>query len=161
MLGEISAAFSSFRAIQTIAEGLPSVRDGAKIEAAVSEIRSRLLEAQGSVFAANERLQKLQDENHRLHGEIATLRNWDREKDQYELQDLQSGALVYALKPNQTGPDHSLCPNCFDQSRKSILQKDKLDLGASERLVCFDCDFNVYVRGARMKDHPPHSARRR
>jgi hypothetical protein len=161
MIAEISAAFASVRAIQDIAKVLLAVRDGAKIEAAVSEINTRLLHAQGSIFAVNEKQQVLLDENRGLRDETAALKNWDQEKSRYELRAIQDGPLVYCLKADQDEPPHSLCPNCFAQARKSILQSDKLLHNMAERLVCYDCDFNVYVRGSRVKDHPPHKAGRR
>ncbi len=161
MIAEISAAFTSIRAIQDIAKGLIAVRDGAKIEAAVSEINTRLLDAQGSLFAANEKQQVLHDQNRALRDEIDRLRSWEQEKSRYELHAIKDGTLVYSLKADQDEPPHSLCPNCFAQARKSILQLDKLHHHLAQRLVCYDCDFNVYVNGFRVKDHPPHKTGRK
>ena len=70
----------------------------------------------------------------------------------YELKQVgERGAFAYALK-EQSGtpePPHSLCPNCYHDGRKAILQpKVRSDL--VEMLLCLKCGAEIHV-----KDAPP------
>jgi hypothetical protein len=95
MFVEISAALASIRAGLEIVKGLGTGRDAGKIDDAKSQINSRFLEAQNALFAANERLQSLQDENRGLREEVTARRNWDQEKNRYELRAIRDGNVVY------------------------------------------------------------------
>jgi len=51
------------------------------------------------------------------------LKQWGSEKKRYQLTDVGGGAFAYALKAAMSNgePPHYICTNCYEQSKKSIL----------------------------------------
>lgn len=58
-----------------------------------------------------------------LEKQLATLTNWETEKQRYSLVPMWEGAVAYALKKNLSNGEapHWLCPNCFNGGRRTIL----------------------------------------
>jgi len=89
------------------------------------------LEAQEQIMALREGALELQEENHELKLKIReleekqrTLDNWSSEKLKYSLVTPWGGsAQVYALNKsgNENETPHFLCTNCFQQTKKIIL----------------------------------------
>jgi len=67
---------------------------------------------------------------------------WDSEATRYELKEIVTGIFVYVLKPDhaRTEPIHWLCPNCFQQRQKSILNKPHVD---HLNYHCRRCDLDI------------------
>ena len=61
-----------------------------------------------------------------LEATIAEYDNWEAEKDRYELYQIKpSGGFAYRLRKEcvqDAEPNHYICPNCYENRRKSILQ---------------------------------------
>ena len=81
-------------------------------------------------------------------------KHWAAEQERYTLHAVDSGAFAYALKPGveATEPPHWLCPQCFHQQRKSILQFDSQPpirpgqrRGDYRRWVCSACEHALMV----------------
>ena len=71
---------------------------------------------------------------------IAELESWKAETQRYKLIEIAKGVFVYVLKLEyiHDEPIHWLCPNCFENKRKSILQRaDKTPSGTSHN--CSNC----------------------
>jgi hypothetical protein len=103
--------------------------NAANTQAAINEIKldlqERIFEAREALTAARETqtasLERIRD----LEQQIVQLKEWEADKQRYELKQVAPGAFVYALKESMKGaePEHWLCANCYQQRRKSILQK--------------------------------------
>lgn len=124
MLAEISAGLSSLKAAADIIKGL----NAANTQAAITEVKIGL---QKLVFEAREALAAAQAAQasalqriHDLEQEIVQLKDWDGEKQRYQLNTIDSGAVAYTLKPGMENgePPHWLCANCFNRRHKSFLQ---------------------------------------
>jgi len=72
---------------------------------------------------------------------IAQLDAWERERQRYELKEFPAGTLAYSLKADdQAGePRHHICPACYQEGRKSILQATARHSGG-EIVVCPRCE---------------------
>jgi hypothetical protein len=59
-----------------------------------------------------------------LEKEIVRFKDWNTQKQRYELQDLGSGALAYVMKQAVQGsePLHCICTNCYENGKRSIMQ---------------------------------------
>lgn len=59
-----------------------------------------------------------------LESEVVELRHFEMERERYVLHQWSSGALTYRVKPEAQGeePVHHLCPACYAQAVKSLLQ---------------------------------------
>lgn len=124
MLTEISAGLSSLQAITSIVKGL----EAAKTRVAINEIKIGLQEhilkahealgaAQVSEAAAAKRISDLE-------AEVMRLKNWEGEKERYELHAIDGGTFAYVPKLGMESgePPHWLCANCFNRHVKSFLQ---------------------------------------
>jgi hypothetical protein len=124
MLAEISAGLSSLNAAKDIIKGISAVKGEVAVNEAKIELQRIILEAHGSLLAAQEaqatNLGTIRD----LEQEIVRLKAWDGERENYELAEIERGATVYIVKPEVKTSEapHWLCAHCFNDHRKGILQ---------------------------------------
>ena len=123
-LGSISSMLASLIAAKDIAHSLIGIRDDAILKEKVLEFQSKILDANEAAFAAqNERLGLLEKVNE-LQSKLDTQNAWESEASRYELKDFGSETFAYLLKDDMSNgePIHRVCPTCFQQRRKSVLQ---------------------------------------
>jgi hypothetical protein len=127
-VGTVIQTFSTVaQCLKTLDEWVQTHRhiaDSAKVSATISEAYAKLIDAQSTVLASQQEQLTLTKRIGELEKEIAELKNWDRERERYQLTTITRGILAYRVKPGMEGdePSHDLCTNCFDQGKKSILQ---------------------------------------
>ena len=147
----LAAALSSLKAAKDIAEAMIGLRDGAAFQAKLLEFQSKLIDANNAAFAAQDEraalLQRIRD----LEEKVAGFERWETEKQRYELKDF-GGAFAYALKPEAQGtePPHNICANCYQDHKKSILQRmpsnnARTHLGIKPMHHCPSCNANVPI----------------
>jgi hypothetical protein len=157
----LSAALGSLKAAKDIAEAMVGLRDAAAFQDKRLEFQSKIIDAQNSVFAANEERASLIETVRQLKEELASLKAWDAEKQKYELKQVPSyhGILAYAPKPETEGtePSHWLCATCFQNRKTSVLQPE--GRAGAQVLVCHECGSDFYTQGIRRAEHP-HRHRR-
>lgn len=120
---------------------------------ATTEFKDKIIELQGAIFMANERYSALLEENDKLKSKVAKLEAWDSEKKKYELKELHTGNFAYVLKKpeKKSSPPHYLCPKCYEDHKKSILQEN--DMGSNGTVLqCFDCKTYVISRKTAWRD---------
>ncbi len=101
---------------------LPLGRDS---EIKAREMGAQVVAAQAAASAAIANQHALLDRKRELEEELVKLRDWENEKSKYRLEDIGGRAFVYAYQPPAKGPGdvhHWLCPTCYEDARKSILQ---------------------------------------
>jgi len=138
-LGAIKTAFD-------VAKGLKDINDIALRNAAVIELQEHILTAQQTQSALTEQISQLEKE-------VAGFEAWDREKERYELKELEPGSFAYALKEDVKGaePTHYLCTSCYENEKKQILQGSTSGFG-TRHLACPTCKMRIdHSRGP---DHP-------
>jgi Zn finger protein HypA/HybF involved in hydrogenase expression len=99
----------------------------------LSDILQQLLSSQTEQAAQASRIRDLE-------AEIMHLKHWKNEKKRYGLQELVSGTFVYRVKPGMEKgePVHDLCPHCYQQDVKSILQRSGTTNGCVSH-ICPHC----------------------
>ena len=121
---QIAAGVSALKNAFDLAKSFIGIRDTATFNDKVIELQSLILEGQRSMFASNEayavQVKRVSD----LETEMARLKAWEGEKQNYELKTIASGAVAYMLKPAMRGsePPHWLCPHCYENGKKAIFQ---------------------------------------
>ncbi len=155
MVGEVIAGYKGFRALLDTAKSLLEISDAAKRNTIVVELTDKIRAAQDEQFALVERV------NH-LEKELTRFENWEREKQRYKHHDFGGSTFAYTLKESEQGgePPHNLCPNCYDQGHKSILQGSGISHDKRENFDCPKCKTN-YLFGQRQPSPDPRIRRRR
>ena len=100
------------------------LRDAEAFRLKSIELQGTILSALGSAIAAREAQSEQFDRIRALEAEVTQLKNWDAEKQRYELKSHQLGGTFYMLKmeARDSQPPHWLCPNCFNSGKKSFFQ---------------------------------------
>jgi hypothetical protein len=91
------------------------------------------LAAQSDQFGLLERIRSLE-------AAVARGQAWDAERGRYQLHEFPTGALAYVLKEESANgePAHRICPKCYNEGHKSLLQV-KSKRGGGERVECHRC----------------------
>ena len=90
-----------------------------------------------------DKLSQIAKENDELRARLKEYEDWQKTASRYELFELAKDVFVYRLKPSEQKPSHYICPSCYEQKRKSILQYRRLT-ESGRLLVCHLCNFEVY-----------------
>lgn len=141
----IAGTVSSLKAASDIAKALVGIRDATMINEKVIELQRVILAAQSDAFAAQTELFAMHEKVRELEGQIAHIQRWEGEKRRYELRQLPPGAFVYALKADHANgePMHHICPTCFGNGKKEILQSRGTTNGI-EALHCNACGADIH-----------------
>lgn len=141
MISEIGVGLGSLKAAYDIAKGLNDLADTVAINEAKIALQNAIIEAQSSLLTAQAAQTVHLNRISELEARIAQLDAWENEKTRYQLQETSTGVLVYALKPNDPAgePFHRLCPHCFQDNLKSILQTTARH-GGGEHVECPRCN---------------------
>lgn len=144
---DIAAGYAALTAAFTLAKGLKDVNDQVKINEIVIELQGRIMEAQEAVRDGREKMSALEDELRRLS-------DWSNEAQRYKLVEFGNGRFCYEIKEEEMRdePFHLLCPACFTNRKKSILQY-AFTSTLGEHHKCPNCgtDFQFGGKGAPLR----------
>lgn len=127
---------------------MKDLSDAAKIQGTVIDLQRAILEAQSSAFEAQQAQAEQVGHIRALEEEMARLKAWGAEKENYELKAIGNGAFAYMLKPAMRGtePPHWLCQHCYENGKKSVLQiQPGLPSGRKETIQCPRCGAKLAV----------------
>ena len=147
---ELASGLGSARSIFDIAKGFFALKTEAEKNAAILSIQREALETQQAYSGALKRVEDLEQE-------IMRLKDWSAEKQDYVLADTGQGSLAYEyLEGVESGhPAHWICPQCYEEGKKSILKHETLPVGRARTLACHRCGFDVVTHGVRHNQNPP------
>jgi DNA-directed RNA polymerase subunit M/transcription elongation factor TFIIS len=134
MIAEGMAGLGALKTAFDMAKGLKDIDNAVSRNAAVIELQEKILTAQQAQSALIERVDKLEKE-------VAGFEAWDAEKNRYQLKDFGGGTFAYELKPAEARgePMHRICPACYEQRHRSILQFGFRDQMGDEAYDCVVC----------------------
>lgn len=123
MAVEIFAALQGFKAVLDSLEALRDIRDETLRSNAQIDVVRQLIELQGKMMATLQENATLTEQVRSLEAEVAGLKEGASDLQRYELKAIGGGAVAYMLKPAERGtePPHWLCPSCYAQRKKSVL----------------------------------------
>jgi hypothetical protein len=134
MIAAITAGLEGIKAATDLLKILNATSTQTQINEVKIGLQRSLLEAQGGLFAAQQADAASLARIHDLERQIAEFKNWETEKERYELKAIGRGAFAYALKApvesNQGGPWY--CANCFENGKKSVYQKQPGNVARSQ-----------------------------
>jgi vacuolar-type H+-ATPase subunit I/STV1 len=146
-MSAISGVAASLNAAINIVKAMKDLRDWSVVQSKVIELQSIILDAQSSIFTANQERSTLIERISQLEKELASAKAWEAEKQRYELTDVGTNNFAYALKQSVRGgePAHYLCANCYQQDKKSILHHMKT-ASMGDLLTCSLCNAKMLIR---------------
>jgi hypothetical protein len=141
VVAEISAGVTSLRAALDITKAMVGLRDAEAFRAKSIELQGVVLEAFEKAIEAREAHSTQAERIRALETEVASLKAWDAEKQNYELKPIGRGAVAYMLKPESRNsePPHWLCPNCYSKGEKSFLNATGASVGRHQLYKCARC----------------------
>jgi hypothetical protein len=144
---EIAVAVTSIRSALDIVKAMIGLRDAEAFRAKSIELQGIIAEALGQVVEAREAQAAQLDRVRALEAEVAQLKAWNTEKEDYEIKSIGQGAVARILKPDARGTKapHWLCPNCFEKGQKSFLQSANKLERARLLISCANCPTTVAV----------------
>ncbi len=145
MVAEVMSGLSAFSTMFGIAKSMKDMNDAVIRNQAVYDLTEQILAAQEKYAATIERV-------HELEKQVAAFENWDAESKRYELRDYGAGTFAFEFRISPTGrePPHRICPACYENRKKGLLQSRGKDAWAREMVKCAGCD-KEFVLGARVE----------
>lgn len=145
MFAEGTALMASIKATMDIVKGLKSSYDANTIMNAQADIRERLFAIQEAALTLQEKHSTLINEKEELKKKLMEFEQWKQTESEYELKQIFLGTRVYSYKKSQqsTTPMHWLCPNCWEDRKKSIFQAE-WDSGEEAKYFCPKCKFSFH-----------------
>lgn len=152
MMDIIAGAYNTLKGAAEIAQGLLTLKTDAAVSAKAVELNRVIGDVQQQLFTVQADHATMAGRIREIEAEIVRVKDWSNEKERYELHELAPGTLTYRVKPSMrdSEPVHDICPNCYEDSIKSILQ----DSGIKEShhmLWCPRCKSEY--RGKRFVDN--------
>lgn len=134
MAAELLAGLSAFKTMFDIAKSMKDMSDAVNRNAAVADLWEQIIAAQTRYTAAIEQVNELETK-------LGTFEKWEADKKRYQMKDFGGGTIAYELKQSEAGdePMHRICPNCYQEGHKSILQNTGITTYKQQLSVCHRC----------------------
>jgi len=124
-MNELVAFIGAVSHVANVGKTLLQAHTQAERDAVRIEFSDALIAVQGKIAEVQTSHYALLEAHEALKKQLATYDRWEQERARYALQELVPGVLAYRLKTDeQPGePQHWLCPTCYDERKKTILQR--------------------------------------
>jgi hypothetical protein len=145
MFPEIATALASLKTISDLATLTLKVKvDSAVTEKAI-ESQTAIITLQNTIMGLQSQYQELLGQNDELKKRLIEIENWEIESKKYALTEIAEGIFVYSLITDQKNgvPPHWLCPNCYQNKKKSILQFQYSRTAHNNTFKCAQCDLQL------------------
>lgn len=145
MIHELLMASQSVQALMNLLKAAHHLSNYNEIVAAVSEVSTKLLQANDVALASQEKQFALAAKVDELEKELVRLKDWSQEKERYELKEIARGFFA-RIENNFLGEfqsAHKYCANCFELNSKAPLQQEKVEVGRRLKLVCHHCNSSI------------------
>ncbi len=141
VIAEGTTLLTGIKTVMEIVDGLKSSHDADTVMKAQSEVFEQLFTIRAKALALQEEHLVLLNEKEELVKKLMEFEQWEKTKSKYELKQIIRGIFVYSLKNSQQSeePLHWLCPNCWKDSKDSILQAE-FDNGDEAKYFCPKCN---------------------
>ncbi len=131
---DIATGYSALTAAFEIAKGLKNIDDRVKLNAAVIELQEKILSAQQAATEAKSRMQEMERR-------IESYEDWKKIAARYRLKDFGASTFAYELIPEHADgePTHRICPRCFEDRKRSVLQFAFRTASHQDKYSCPSC----------------------
>lgn len=142
---EVASLLASAKAAYDIAKGINALKNEVDRNHAVSKILEVLIAVQTEALSLQEKHSLLTTKAQELEKECNFLKEWQIEKQRYELREIAPG-LFARIEKGFVGTwqsAHKFCATCFEQNFKAPLQQEKIEVGRRLSLTCHRCKSKV------------------
>lgn len=156
-IATISAALSSLSITSKfIKDSIEKIKDNA-VREKVEELLNAIIPLMSQIISLQALNSASIKEKEALEQKLKNIENWNEEAARYELEELASGVYVYAIKEaaKSSGPVHYLCAKCYNDRKKSILQRTQHSYSGMH-YVCHSCSSEI-VDHSKAKPIPQQS----
>ena len=152
---DFKTAYASGEAAVNIVKGIFALKSETEKNQAIIDIQRHVAETLRALIAAEQDNHARLKEVDALETKIVELERWAAQKQNYDLDDTGQGNLAYRLKDGVEPPEkpHWICPQCYEDGKRSLLKHEHLTVGRGETLVCHRCGFDIVISGRRLE--PP------
>lgn len=142
----IATAATAIKLAGDIAKGMITLRDAEMVRGKIIELQSAILDAQSSIFSANDERAALIKAVGDLEKKVADFEKWEREANKYQLAEIGPAMFAYIAKTNRNPatPFHALCANCYQNRKKSVLQHSYANYGMAN-FECHACNSKLSI----------------
>jgi hypothetical protein len=122
---EFSTALGLLKTITGTTRRLADAREEAKINEVAIQLQGIVLDLQSEMMIIQSDYQSVLRAKEDLDKKLIEQQNWHNERARYQLKKVGDGVFVYALKDGNatTEPAHWLCAHCYEDQKRSILQR--------------------------------------
>jgi rubrerythrin len=135
----INSAFGTIKSLFDLVKQLIDRKGAGKNKPELADWQAKLISAQSALLEMQQQYQALIAAKENLEQEITKLKAWSEDKADYELKEIAAGVFAYAYAPktDPIHPPHWLCPKCYHEGKKSIL--NPMSERSSPRHRCPTC----------------------
>ena len=140
-VGAVTAVFGSLKSGLELLKGLRELKGSPEDVSKIMEVQAAILGAQSAALTAQAEHFALLAEVRELREALSRSQAWESDKARYILTRFGQDTYAYSIKSDCLNgePEHLLCPTCFEQRRKSILQFQSQGEGQAWH-KCLYCD---------------------
>lgn len=139
-MNTISAALASLSLTANfVKKSIEKIKDDA-VREKVQELLDTIIPLQSFVISLQTTVSTVNKEKEALEQKLREIENWRQEASSYELTQIASGVYTYTKKKTieSSEPVHYLCAKCYNDQRKSILQRVNKTM-AGVKYICHTC----------------------
>jgi hypothetical protein len=160
-LSLVTALVANLKTAIDIGKTVKEINDISQVRDKVIEMQDLILSAQSSAMAAQTQLFEVLQDNAELKEKAAAIDEWAATASRYQLRDFGDGTFAYELKPEAANgePQHRLCPTCFEQRKRSLLQFFGRTASSQDKYKCTSCSHDYYFGAMQPVASGPRVAR--
>jgi hypothetical protein len=141
MIDAIADAITALKGAADIVQTIKGMREATAIRTQIIDLQSKIIEANNRALAAQDERTTLLERISSLKTEVAGLKAWGAEREQYQPKNVGDGGVAYMLKPEARGTEqpHWLCPTCYAEGKKAFFQPTGDKSGRKHIYRCQGC----------------------
>ena len=150
-LAEITGAISAVKSAVEIIKYIKSTSKDIAVNEKAIELQNIILSIQSSMLELQSEYYELLESKDSLEKKLINMEDWKITESQYDLVEVRAGVFIYFPNKNHPNPkpDHYLCTKCFNDRKKSLLQKK--GWGDITHYFCPSCGMEILFNAQLIK----------
>lgn len=148
MVGEIGAALVALKSAFDLTKTVADIGDQVALNNVAIKLQEQIIAAQLATMSTQERLRELESK-------VDAYESWEVQKARYKLVDYGASTFAWELRADEFDkePLHRVCPKCFEQKKRAILQFRHRTAGHQDLFVCSSCATEFFFGAYESRSH--------